>query len=135
MFLGEYDHTIDAKGRLAVPARFRMLLESGAVIGKGMGGCISIYTLERWNQKSEEQAAGKTEEQLRRLDRRIFPSANIVDMDGQGRMVIPVKLRAYAKLESEVTIVGVRDHIEIWDSASWQAYQQQQDEQGDDVPF
>ncbi len=135
MFLGEYAHTIDSKGRMALPARFRQDLEKGAVISKGMGSCLSIYTLERWNEKSDELAAGKTSMELRDFERRIYPSANIIEMDGQGRLVIPANLRVYAKLDSEVTVAGVRDHIEIWDRAIWQTYQQQLEEQGESVPF
>lgn len=135
MFLGEYEHTIDSKGRMALPARFRVQLDSGAVISKGMGSCLSVYTMDRWNEKSDEQAAGKSEAELRDFERRIFPSASIVELDAQGRLVIPAKLRAYARLENDVTIAGVRDHIEIWDRATWQAYQRQLDEQGTDVPF
>lgn len=135
MFLGEYAHTIDSKGRMALPARFRQDLEKGAVISKGMGSCLSIYTLDRWNEKSDELAAGKTSLELRDFERRIYPSANIIEMDGQGRLVIPANLRVYAKLDSEVTVAGVRDHIEIWDRATWQAYQQQLEEQGESVPF
>lgn len=135
MFLGEYAHTIDSKGRMALPARFRQDLEKGAVISKGMGSCLSIYTLDRWNEKSDELAAGKTSLELRDFERRIYPSANIIEMDGQGRLVIPANLRAYAKLDSEVTVAGVRDHIEVWDRATWQAYQQQLEEQGESVPF
>ncbi len=135
MFLGEYEHTIDSKGRMALPARFRVQLDSGAVISKGMGSCLSVYTMDRWNEKSDEQAAGKSEAELRDFERRIFPSASIVELDAQGRLVIPAKLRAYAKLENDVTVAGVRDHIEIWDRATWQAYQRQLDEQGTDVPF
>jgi MraZ protein len=135
MFLGEYEHTIDSKGRMALPARFRVQLDSGAVISKGMGSCLSVYTMDRWNEKSDEQAAGKSEAELRDFERRIFPSASIVELDAQGRLVIPAKLRTYAKLENDVTVAGVRDHIEIWDRATWQAYQKQLDEQGTDVPF
>jgi len=135
MFLGEYEHTIDTKGRMAVPARFRMQMDNGAVISKGMGNCLSVYTMEDWNEKSAELAIGKSEAELRDFQRRIFPSASIVEMDAQGRLVIPAKLRAYAKLENDVTVAGVQDHIEIWDRAIWQAYQQKLEEQGTDVPF
>ncbi len=135
MFLGEFEHTIDTKGRMAVPARFRVQMDSGAVISKGMGNCLSVYTMEDWNEKSAELAIGKSEAELRDFQRRIFPSASIVEMDSQGRLVIPAKLRAYAKLENDVTVAGVQDHIEIWDRATWQAYQQKLEEQGTDVPF
>lgn len=135
MFLGEYEHTIDAKGRLAVPAKFRGQMERGAIISKGMGRCLSIYTLARWEEKSAELVADKSAEELRDFERRIYPSASEVDLDGQGRLVIPPRLREYAGLGSEVTIAGVRDHIEIWDRQSWQAYQQKLDAGGNGVPF
>lgn len=135
MFLGEYEHTIDSKGRMAVPARFRVQLDRGAVIGKGMGACLSIYTMARWEEKSNELTAGKSSEELRDFERRIYPSASEVELDGQGRIVLPAKLRAYARLEAEVTVVGVRDHIEIWDRGTWQAYQERLDAEGSGIPF
>jgi MraZ protein len=135
MFLGEYEHTIDAKGRMAVPARFRMQIERGAVISKGMGTCLSVYPLARWEEKSNELTAGKSSDELRDFERRIYPSASEVELDAQGRMVIPAKLRAYAHLGTEVTVAGVRDHFEIWDRAIWRAYQERLDAEGGGVPF
>jgi MraZ protein len=135
MFLGEYEHTIDAKGRLAVPAKFRTQINHGAVLSKGMGTCLSVYTIELWERKSNELASGMSSEELRDFERRIYPSASEVELDAQGRMIIPVKLRVYAGLESEVTVVGVRDHFEIWDRATWQAYQERLDAGGSNIPF
>ena len=135
MFLGEYEHTIDAKGRLAVPAKFRAQMDRGAVISKGMGTCLSVYTMERWDEKSAELASGKTSDELRDFERRIYPSASEVELDGQGRMVIPAKLRSYAGLASEVTVAGVRDHFEIWDRTAWQTYQERLDAEGTRIPF
>src|SRR5690348_9402284 len=135
MFLGEYEHTIDNKGRMAVPARFRAQLDRGAVISKGMGACLSVYTLARWEEKSNELVASKTSDELRDFERRIFPSAGEIELDNQGRIVIPAKLRQYASLEGEVTIAGVRDHFEIWDRAAWQAYQERLDAEGTNIPF
>ena len=135
MFLGEYEHTIDAKGRMAVPARFRAQMDRGAVISKGMGMCLAVYTRERWDEKSAELVAGKTSEELRDFERRIYPSASEVELDAQGRMSIPAKLRAYARLEGDVTVAGVRDHFEIWDHATWQAYQERLETQAGINPF
>ena len=137
MFLGEYEHTVDAKGRVAIPARFRAQMDRGAVVSKGMGVCLSIYTMDRWEEKSNELVAGKSSDELRDFERRIYPSASEIDLDGQGRMVIPAKLRAYAKIElgSEVTIAGVRDHFEIWNSAVWQDYQERLEAEGNTIPF
>lgn len=135
MFLGEYEHTIDSKGRLAIPARFRVKLDRGAVISKGKGSCLSVYTLERWEERSNELVASLSGDELRDFERRIYPSASEVELDGQGRIVIPAKLRAYANLDSEATVAGVRDHFEVWDRAAWQAYQERLDAGGDQVPF
>jgi len=135
MFLGEYEHTIDSKGRLAVPAKFRVQMDQGAVISKGMGTCLSVYTTVRWEEKSAELVAGKASDQLRDFERRIYPSASEIELDGQGRMVIPAKLRAYAGLSNEVTVAGVRDHIEIWDRATWQTYQEDLEAGGNSIPF
>ncbi len=135
MFLGEYEHTIDAKGRVAVPAKFRGQLDRGAVLSKGMGKCLSVYTMARWEEKSTALAESKIDEDLRDFERRIYPSASEVELDGQGRMIIPAKLRAYAGLTTEVTIAGVRDHIEIWDRKNWQEYQQRLDSEDNGVPF
>ena len=135
MFLGEYDHTIDAKGRMAVPAKFRTQIDRGAVISKGMGTCLSVYTVQRWEEKSTELASGKTTDELRDFERRIYPSASEIELDGQGRMIIPAKLRAYAGLGNEVTVAGVRDHFEIWDRAAWLNYQERLDAEGSEIPF
>jgi transcriptional regulator MraZ len=135
MFLGEYEHTLDAKGRLAIPARFRPHMGRGAVLSKGMGNCLSLYPLEHWEQKSNELIARMEGDELRNFERRIYPSACEVELDGQGRIVVPVKLRAYAKLEVNVTIVGVRDHIEIWDRETWQSYQEHLEDEEKHIPF
>ncbi|MBX5450694.1 MULTISPECIES: division/cell wall cluster transcriptional repressor MraZ [Thermogemmatispora] len=135
MFLGEYEHTIDSKGRMAVPARFRAQMGRGAVISKGMGTCLSVYPMQRWEEKSAELVAGKNSDELRDFERRIYPSASEVELDAQGRIVIPAKLRAYARLGTEVTVAGVRDHFEIWDRAIWRAYQEKLEAEGGKIPF
>lgn len=135
MFVNEYEHTIDVKGRMAVPAKFRAQIDRGAVISKGMGTCLSVYPRERWDEKSAELAAGKASDELRDFERRIYPSASEVELDAQGRMSIPARLRAYARLESEVTVAGVRDHFEIWDRATWRTYQERLEKEGENIPF
>jgi MraZ protein len=135
MFLGEYEHTVDNKGRMAVPAKFRSQMDQGAVVSKGMGTCLSIYTMTRWEEKSNELVAGMTSDELRDFERRIYPSASEIDLDAQGRMVIPAKLRAFAQLGNEVTVVGVRDHFEIWSRSTWLAYQERLEAEGNGIPF
>jgi MraZ protein len=135
MFLGEYEHTIDAKGRMAVPVKFRQQMDRGGVISKGMGTCLSVYTMQVWEEKSAELASGKTNDELRDFERRIYPSASEVELDNQGRMIIPAKLRAYANLGNEVTVAGVRDHFEIWGRENWQIYQERLETEGGTIPF
>jgi MraZ protein len=91
--------------------------------------------MQRWEEKSAELAAGKTSDELRDFERRIYPSASEIELDGQGRMVIPAKLRAFAHLSNEVSVVGVRDHFEIWDRETWQTYQEKLEAEGNRIPF
>jgi MraZ protein len=135
MFLGEYEHTIDVKGRMAVPAKYRQQIKEGAVVSKGMGTCLSVYTMQRWEEKSAELASNKNNEELRDIERRIFASAGEIELDAQGRMMIPARLRTYAHLDGEVSVVGVRDHFEIWDRVTWQGYQERLDSEGNTVSF
>jgi MraZ protein len=120
---------------MAVPAKYRAQMDRGAVLSKGMGTCLSVYTVQRWEEKSAELVEGKTSDELRDFERRIYPSASEVELDGQGRLIIPAKLRTYAKLENEVTVAGVRDHFEIWDRATWQEYQARLEAEGSKIPF
>ncbi len=135
MFLGEYEHTIDAKGRMAVPAKYRQQIKEGAVVSRGMGICLSVHPMQRWEEKSAELASNRNNEELRDIERRIYASAGEIELDAQGRMIIPARLRAYAHLDSEVSVVGVRDHFEIWDRVTWQTYQEQLDSEGKTVSF
>jgi MraZ protein len=91
--------------------------------------------MARWEEKSNELVAGMTSDELRDFERRIYPSASEIDLDAQGRMVIPAKLRAFALLENEVTVVGVRDHFEIWSRSTWLAYQERLEAEGNGIPF
>jgi MraZ protein len=135
MFVGEYEHTLDAKGRVAIPARFRAQMDRGAVVSKGKGACLSVYTMDCWEEKSNKLFADKSSDELRDLERRIYASANEIELDRQGRMVISAKLRDHAGLKTEITIAGVRDHFEIWDRATWQAYQERLESEGNSIPF
>ena len=139
MFLGEYQHTIDAKGRLAIPAKFRAKLERGVVLVRGIEECIFGYALEMWEAKALEFASRPMEPQQRRLiDRRFYATAQECELDGQGRIVVPPSFRRYADLAGEIVVLGVRDRFEIWSRARWDAYQDamaQEDISGIDLPF
>ena len=123
MFVGEYLHTVDSKGRLALPARFRAKIERGAVLSRGFEPCLYIYPLETWERNSQRIAeAAINAEQRRRIERRFFAMAFEIELDGQGRVVIPAKFRHYAGLNGEATVLGARDRIEVWNTERWEAY-------------
>ena len=117
MFLGEHQHNLDAKGRVTLPARFRELLGSDAVLSRGKDGCLSLHRRVEWeviaSGQRELMRRGETE---RTMARSFFSAATPVTPDAQGRIAIPPSLRAYAKLEKSVVVTGVYDYIEIWDA-------------------
>jgi MraZ protein len=139
MFLGEYEHTIDAKGRLAVPAKFRSKIERGAVLTRGIEPCLCVYPLEVWEEKSRRlEEAQLDPRQRRQVERRFFAVAFECELDGQGRIVLPARFREYAGLTNEVTVIGARDRFEIWDRARWRQYIGEirpEDLEGLDIPF
>jgi MraZ protein len=120
MFLGEFQHSLDAKGRVILPAKFRDQLANGAYVTKGQGGCLSVYTPEEFDDVAthirEQSKRGRRE-----LDaaRSFFGGATETQPDKQGRVALPVNLREYAGLEREVVLVGVYSRIEIWDRTRW----------------
>jgi MraZ protein len=123
MFLGEFQHSVDAKGRVAIPARFRAKIERGAVLTRGVDACLYVYPMETWEQKARELDAAITDPRQRRLvERRFFGMAFEVELDAQGRIVVPLKFRQYAGLGVEATIVGARDRFELWSTERWDAY-------------
>jgi MraZ protein len=139
MFLGEYQHSIDTKGRLAIPAKFRGKLERGVVLVRGIEECIFGYAMEMWEAKALEFASRPMDPKQRRLiDRRFYATAQECELDSQGRIIIPLGFRKYADIKSEVAVLGVRDRFEIWSSTRWTDYQEemaQEDLSGIDLPF
>jgi len=121
MFLGEYEHNLDDKGRLAVPARFREELGAGVIITRGFDHCLMGFPLARW-QTLAEQLNNLTMGQgdARNLRRLIFSGASDTPLDRQGRVLIPQNLRDYAGLADQVIIAGVNTHFEIWSKTRWQ---------------
>ena len=123
MFTGEYRHSVDDKGRIAVPSRFRAQLDSGAVVSRWLDSCLAIHTKAGWDALADKIATLQiTDERSRRFSRFIFAGALEVSLDGQGRVLIPTYLRETAGLESEAVVVGSRDHAEIWAPARWDEY-------------
>ncbi len=123
MFLGEFHHTVDDKGRIVLPSKFRDLLLRGAIVSKG-DGCLFVYKVDEFQSVAEElREKSKTSKQAREAARSFFAGATDVTPDKQGRLTIPQSLRTYAHLEKEVTVLGVYSRIEIWDANVWEERQ------------
>lgn len=120
MFLGRYEHTIDSKGRLAIPARYRAALERGLVITRGIDRCLTLYPLAAWAALAEKvNALPLADANARALRRLFFAEAADATLDGQGRIVVPAALRAYAGIADQAVIVGMNTAIEVWSPARW----------------
>lgn len=129
MFLGEYQHSLDPKGRVVLPAKFRKLLEGGCVIAKGQERCLSVFSLARWETEVERvNLLPRTDVRARKVARSLFASADRQTPDKQGRIQIPLKLREYAGLDKDVAVVGVADRVEMWDAATWNRLSEEADD-------
>ena len=123
MFLGEFEHTLDEKNRLTLPARFRESFPEGLVVTRGMDGCLYAYARADWDRLVESRLANL--DLLSRDDRMIqryfFSAAVEAAPDKQGRIMLPAPLVEHGGLGREVVVAGVHDHLEIWDRAAWRA--------------
>ena len=121
MLLGEYEHTIDDKNRLTLPARFREQLAEGVVVTRGMDGCLYAYPAAEWRERFQSRVGGldPLSREGRKLQRHFFSGAAEAELDKQGRIMIPAALRGYARLQRDVVVAGVHDHLEIWDRETW----------------
>ena len=133
MLIGEYSHSIDTKGRIIVPAKFRTELGERFIVTKGFDGCLYGYSLEEWKTienkiKTLPLVTGKD---ARNFTRFFFSSAIECELDSQGRILISQGLREFAMLEKEIVIIGVSSRIEIWSKSKWEAYNDEQD--SDDI--
>lgn len=123
MFMGEFQHTIDAKGRLIVPHKFRNALGEHFVATKGLDSCLFIYPMDEWRQLEEKlKALPITSADARAFVRFFFSRATECELDKQGRILLPANLREYAKLEKDVVLLGVSNRVEIWSREEWEAY-------------
>jgi MraZ protein len=134
VFLGRHNHNLDAKGRLALPARFRDKLAEGVVITRGFDPCLLVYPLDAWLPLAEKVAAlSISDPDVRKLRRMLFADAVDVQLDAQGRVLIPSGLREYAGIEREAVVVGVHTFIEIWTPATWDYQSESIDRDGSTV--
>lgn len=120
MFLGEFVHTVDEKGRLTIPAKFRDDLATGLVVTRGIDRCLAIYPLEAWEQLAERVSAlPMTDRSARAFRRLVFANASDATLDKQGRVLIPPGLREYARVDGEAVVTGLDTYIEVWNPDAW----------------
>lgn len=120
MFLGRYEHSIDAKGRLTIPAKFRADLASGIVVTKGMDRCLFLFPKDGFETLAARiSELPITREEAREFRRQMFADANDDYPDKQGRVIVPPYLREYAGIDSQVIVIGLNTYAEIWSAAEW----------------
>lgn len=123
MFIGEYSHSIDNKGRLAIPKKFREQLPSGGVLTRGLDGCLFFFSKEEWEAISEKlRALPITASAARTFTRYFLSGAVEVGFDELGRVMVPIFLREYAQLKEDIAVVGVGSRAEIWNKKNWEKY-------------
>ncbi len=129
MFIGEYHHSIDDKSRMAVPAKFRDALKRGAVVTKGLDDCLVVYPQAEWKALADKVSQlPMSQANSRAFSRFLLSGAMDVELDKQGRMLLPDYLRQYAKMGRKVIVVGLHTRLEIWDEKQWEAYRAKTEE-------
>jgi len=134
MFIGEYQHSIDQKGRVAVPAKFRPQLGTGVVVTRGLDHCLFVYTETEWQKLAQKLVAlPLTQANSRAFVRLMLAGAMQVSLDSQGRILLPDYLREYAGLNKEAVIAGLFNRVEIWDKQKWQEYKTRTEAESDEI--
>lgn len=134
MLLGEYHHTIDSKGRIAVPAKFREKLQTGAIITRGLDDCLFVFTVKEWERLAEKLVAlPLAQANSRAFVRLMMAGATDVELDSQGRILIPDYLREYAGLAKQAVVAGLYNRLEIWDATRWLAYKRKTESESDEI--
>jgi MraZ protein len=133
ILVGEYEFTFDAKNRIAIPARLRPAFAGGAYVTKGPEHCLEAYSPDEFEQHLAQQMDGLDARSPKGRDLMRFTAGNAVyqELDGQGRITVPAKHLGFAGINREVSIIGVRNHIEVWDRAAWADYQSRLEEEAD----
>ncbi len=134
MFIGEYNHNLDDKGRVAVPAKFRAMLKDGAVVTRGLDNCLFLYTKNEWQELAMKLAKLPiSKANTRAFARLMLAGAMDVDFDNQGRIMLPEYLRKFAGLRKNLIIAGLYDRLEIWDEAAWNKYKKGTEKKSADI--
>jgi len=134
MFIGEYEHNVDAKGRIAVPAKFRAKLSSNAIITRGLDHCLFVFTAKEWETLAQKLInLPLAQANSRAFVRLMMAGAMESEIDSQGRVLIPDYLRKYAGIEKQVVIAGLYNRIEIWNKDSWKEYKTRSESQSEEI--
>lgn len=134
MLLGEYKHSIDSKGRIALPSKFRAKLKEGAIITRGLDHCLFVFGMKEWEKLAEKLTAlPLAQANSRAFARLMLAGASDVEFDGQGRILIPDYLREYAGLSKSAVVAGVMNRLEIWDQETWARYKSKTESASDDI--
>jgi MraZ protein len=134
MLLGEYKHSIDDKGRLAIPAKFRAKIERGAIITRGLDKCLFVFTMSEWEKLAEKLVAlPLAQANSRAFSRLMLSGAADVELDSQGRILIPEPLREYAGLSKNSVIAGVYNRMEIWNAETWNEYKKKTESSSEEI--
>jgi MraZ protein len=124
--LGEHDHSLDDKNRLTLPSKLRSAFADGIVLSRGLDGCLSVYPAGEWARMTARYAElDELSEDARRVQRHFFGGATQGELDKQGRVVLPQHLIEHAGLDRELTVLGMNNHLEIWNRATWRRLQQE----------
>ena len=134
MFIGEYQHTIDEKGRLAVPAKFRNELAKGAVVTRGLDNCLFLYPQKDWEELAQKLAKLPiSQANTRAFARMMLAGAMDCEIDRQGRIILPDYLRKFGTIKKKVVIAGLYNRLEIWDVEAWEKYKASIEKRGGDI--
>ena len=134
MLIGQYEHTIDSKKRLALPAKFRGELGDKVIVTRWMEGCLAVFTEKEWKIVSDKIVnLTMTQAEARSLTRMMLAGAMEISLDKLGRILVPDYLKEYADLKKNVVICGLSNRLEIWDSAKWETYKQKAEKGVDEI--
>lgn len=134
MFIGEYSHTIDPKGRIAIPVKMRAKLSDGAVVTRGLDTCLFVYPKNEWEKLAEKLSSlPLTDIKARAFARLMLAGAMDVEFDKQGRILLPGYLRQFAALKTKAIVAGLYNRLEIWDETKWNDYKKSSESETDTI--
>lgn len=134
MFIGEYQHNLDQKGRMAIPAKFRKQFQNGIVVTRGIDACLFVFTKDEWDALAAKLASlPLTQANSRAFSRLLFAGAHDSELDTQGRILLPDHLRHYAGITKKAIVAGVFNRLEVWDETRWKEYKGRTERESEDI--